>query len=568
MTVATAMMSCSETDGGGNSTVVYDESQVIKVGGVTRGDLVSVETTRAVKGEEDATLKEVLTEGLPVTYYLDGKADDTRTATLKLESDKTAANDSTYYSFNLTGTTTPATWLGNGGHVFHGIYIPGALLRANVGTEEDQSNKEDYYGALESYLCMPPNHQIQATVSYVRLPFTHRLARVVGYVLIDPELNTAIDTVYMENVQVLNYANPDSNPVWKTARKVYPHFIGNLGSMDKNMKPIYADHLYAYYNKSKATYLYPTTEGWTEADKIYKAAVTAGTTASCAYTQIDYGKAPCYDIIVRPTYTDPALVMYDEASSVTADETNSVGFVVKLKNGLEYRKTVEVDLDANYYMVVYLRISREKVDYQTAGSELWQTQTGNDGPYGLDNANDLRLSKAGGSWQRAYRIGSDNEQVTDGNKYTQQYVSLADWLAKLEKAVVDGDNWGDYFLLTQDIEIDTDALPENFVFAGHLDGRGYTVTLNGSRGYLFAGLNGTYDAEVGKANLHTETDKNNVTHTVPEKGYRAEVMNLKVKGGKLFSETAEADKDNQITGYVYNCKEDTSTENTEKEATE
>ena len=58
------------------------------------------------------------------------------------------------------------------------------------------------------------------------------------------------------------------------------------------------------------------------------------------------------------------------------------------------------------------------------------------------------------------------------------------------------------------------------------------------------------ETQAGQANCHKEGGV-----IVPEKGYRAEVMNLKIKGGKLFSSAAEADKENKITGIVYNCKE-------------
>ncbi len=550
MLAACAFASCSESNSGVESSqVAYDESQVIKVGSVTCGDEVSTSVTRSVKAEEDATLKDALKDGLDITYYRASDASTKKTAVLKLEADKTQEGDSTYYSFNIKGTETPATWLGNGGHVFHGFYIPTGLAN-NVDEHEcDQSDEQDYYGVLDSYLCMPPDHQIQATVGYVRLPFTHRLARVVGHVLIDPELNTELSNIYMENVKVLNYVYDDISPQWTTARKILPHLIGKLGSVDSNMKTIYNDFL-AYYDKKKGTYLYPTTEGWAAADAGYKAAEAAGTTDSYGYRQINYGQAPCYDIIVRPTYTDPDLVMYDEAEGVTADETNSVTFVVQLKNGLTYRKTVEVDLDANYFTVVYLRVTREKIDYQTSGAEVWQTQEGKDGSYGLDNENELRLSNAGGSWQRAYRIGTSTETITDGSEYTKQYVTEADWLTKFKAAMVDGDNWGDYFILSDDLTIDTDKLPANFVFAGHLDGRGYTITLTGKKGYLFDGLNGTYETTAGTANLHTENGQ-----LVPLSGYRAEVMNLKVKGGTLFSAAATADQANKITGYINNCKE-------------
>ena len=146
--------------------------------------------------------------------------------------------------------------------------------------------------------------------------------------------------------------------------------------------------------------------------------------------------------------------------------------------------------------------------------------------------------------------------MTDGNKYNKQYISESDWLEKLGKAVENGDNWGDYFVLTGDLTIDTDNLPSDFVFAGHLDGRGHTITLNGSRGYLFDGLKGDYEAEAGQANVHTET-VDGKSDLVPLSGFRAGVMNLTVKGGTLFSSTAEADKENKITGYVTNCTNET-----------
>ena len=110
-------------------------------------------------------------------------------------------------------------------------------------------------------------------------------------------------------------------------------------------------------------------------------------------------------------------------------------------------------------------------------------------------------------------------------------------------------------MLDNDITIDVSEFPVDFIFTGHLDGRGHTITLTGERGYLFDGLNGTYDVQPGQANCHLEKDLDGNSATIPLSGYRAEVMNLKIKGGKLFSSAAEADKENKITGIVYNCKE-------------
>ena len=65
--------------------------------------------------------------------------------------------------------------------------------------------------------------------------------------------------------------------------------------------------------------------------------------------------------------------------------------------------------------------------------------------------------------------------------------------------------------------------------------------------YLFDGLNGTYEAAAGTANVHEE---NNGT-LVPLKGYRAELMNVTIKGGHLFSPAATT-----TTGYVVGCSDE------------
>ena len=104
-------------------------------------------------------------------------------------------------------------------------------------------------------------------------------------------------------------------------------------------------------------------------------------------------------------------------------------------------------------------------------------------------------------------------------------------------------------MLDNDITINTSDLSSDFIFTGHLDGGGHTIDLTGERGYLFDGLNGTYDVQPGQANCHLEKDLDGNSATIPLSGYRAEVMNLKIKGGKLFKENAT------ITGIVYNCKE-------------
>ena len=565
----------------------HDASLDIKVGSIDCGsaDAVVVEnitksaTTRASQKAEDVEwLKDPLLKGIDVSYYLRSDENkNTSTAVLKLlpETDQ-VAGDSTKYSFNYKDengqeTTKPAQWKGNAGHVFHGFYIPEGISNGEIGNQSkseisNEQNAESYYDKLWRYLSMPPNHEIMATVGYVRLPFRHRLSRVLAYVLIDPDLKTSIkdDIISFENVKVLEKVE-GTTPRWTTARKVVPHSMGTSGSVNKKLEQTDENFL-VFRNTTSNTFVYPTDDAWTNVKKAYDA-----NPESCGYEEINYGKVPCFDIIVRPTYTSSALVMYDEDMSngmnaaKYADETNSIDFVVDLVNGLSYNKTFKFDLDANYQTAVFLRISREKVDYQTMGSELWQQYEATDGYYGVDNDLNHRLSLAGGSWQRAYRNSSFDPGITDGDFYKEQYVDSTKWIGMFKNAVMPTDtikanilsdnHWGDYFVLDNDITINTSNLPSDFIFTGHLDGRGHTITLTGERGYLFDGLNGTYDVQPGQANCHLEKDLDGNSATIPLKGYRAEVMNLKIKGGKLFSSTAEEDKENKITGIVYNCEE-------------
>lgn len=89
----------------------------------------------------------------------------------------------------------------------------------------------------------------------------------------------------------------------------------------------------------------------------------------------------------------------------------------------------------------------------------------------------------------------------------------------------------------------------------------YKIVQHTSGSALFAGLNGIYDTkqetDTGytgpwEANVHKETN-NGQTYWLPYKdetsGWRAEVMNLTVKGARLFKEGAV------ITGNVDNCKD-------------
>ena len=577
--MAAAFASCQ--DNTTETEYPHDASLDIKVGSIDCGsaDAVVVEnitksaTTRASqKAEEVEWLKVPLRNGIDVRYYLRSDKDqNTSTAVLKLlpETDQ-VAGDSTKYSFNYKDengqeSQKPAQWKGNAGHVFHGFYIPEGISNGEIGNQSESEisnelNAESYYDKLWRYLSMPPNHEIMATVGYVRLPFRHRLSRVLAYVLIDPDLKTSIkdDIISFENVKVLEKVE-GTTPRWTTARKVVPHSMGTSGSVNKKLEQTDENFL-VFRNTTSNTFVYPTDDAWANVKAAYD-----NNKENSGYEEINYGKVPCFDIIVRPTYTSSALVMYDEDMSngmnaaKYADETNSIDFVVDLVNGLSYNKTFKFDLDANYQTAVFLRISREKVDYQTMGSELWQQYEATDGYYGVDNDLNHRLSLAGGSWQRAYRNSSFDPGITDGDFYKEQYVDSTKWIGMFKNAVMPTDtikanilsdnHWGDYFVLDNDITINTSDLSSDFIFTGHLDGRGHTIVLTGERGYLFDGLNGTYDVQPGQANCHLEKDLDGNSATIPLKGYRAEVMNLKIKGGKLFKENAT------ITGIVYNCEE-------------
>ena len=564
----------------------HDASLDIKVGSIDCGsaDAVVVEnitksaTTRASQKAEDVEwLKDPLLKGIDVSYYLRSDENkNTSTAVLKLLPEtEQVAGDSTKYSFNYKDekgqeTQKPAQWKGNAGHVFHGFYIPEGISNGEIGNQSEseisnEPNAESYYDKLWRYLSMPPNHEIMATVGYVRLPFRHRLSRVLAYVLIDPDLKTSIkdSIISFENVKVLEKVE-GTTPQWTTARKVVPHSMGTSGSVNKKLEQTDENFL-VFRNTTSNTFVYPTDDAWANVKAAYD-----NNKENSGYEEINYGKVPCFDIIVRPTYTSSALVMYDEDMSngmnaaKYADETNSIDFVVDLVNGLSYNKTFKFDLDANYQTAVFLRISREKVDYQTMGSELWQQYEATDGYYGVDNDLNHRLSLAGGSWQRAYRNSSFDPGITDGDFYKEQYVDDDIWKQYFFSAVMPNyiepleessvmNHWGDYFVLDKDITINVSEFPADFIFTGHLDGRGHTITLTGGTDdtrYLFDGLNGTYEAAAGQANCHKEGGV-----IVPEKGYRAEVMNLKIKGGKLFSPAAVEDKENKITGIVYNCEE-------------
>lgn len=485
-----------------------------------------------------------------------------KVAVLKWLGTKSAAGRGDY-SFYYKGTTQgtgvnetgdPAIWYSNGPHYFEGVHVPADIRTTGSSITaqniiRDQSNVDnENYTLLSHYIGMPPSWHHNATIDQVLLPFKHRLSRVIVYVLIDPALNTKIkgykqdvteddwDTTeddpnttslrfnkvkVLDHVQEVDATETSSadklTPIWTndehtTNRKVIPHFVGEtsqcikadgttLAATDDDAK----EWFIVYTEKATQDKIHPREKKWAEAHAKYRAAAATSATGngeSSGYIQSKYQKVPVYDVIVRPTYTEPDSVMYDEDGYYTTDaggvkiknlatinqlvaETNSIDFEMTLESGLTYEKHFDFDLNANWQTVVYLTIDREGVDYDASTSEKWQNVLSNDGYYGPNNDLGHNLSMAGSSWQRAYRNGTLNVNVTDGNQYTEkdnlgQYVTDAAWIEHFAQAYKGGANHGDYFVLDKDITIDASQLPQNFVFTGHLDGRGYTITFTGS----------------------------------------------------------------------------------------
>ena len=728
--------------------------QAIQVGGVVMPGLsVQVETKAQTEtpAEQVPWLKTPLSDGLDVFYGLREKFHD-KTENAKLRWEESEGTGGTgEYTFYKAGTETPAQWQGNGSHLFRGVYVPSAVRetapenrlwvkdQSPAATEENPTTTN--YDHLNHYLAMRANLQIAATLGRIQLPYHHRLARVLTVVLIDPELSKEeghtvtlkgyklIDgkddpqstSIRMDRVDVLDYvsSSPTSraegavtmwHPRWTTARYVTPHFFGVVGSLDKDFQKLHDDLLVFRDTKTDDLY-FPTTDGWDAMRKTYldcytkykdtytvQAELEAQIKKETGLTCINYKQAPCYDLILRPTYTSEAMVMYDEAENIDQGDTrkklaankNGITYVVELSNNLRYSERIDIDLDAGYQTVVYLRIDREQVDFNQTVAEEWRMVTEADGYYGVNNQHGDRLSIAGGSWQRAYRMGTlADAPITDGSEYNEngnpdhyqdqkpgethrdgQYLSEDSWKEAFFEAKEDNKHHGDYFVLTQDITIDVSTIPADFVFTGHLDGRGHTITLTGTRPsdsgttggteeggttpgeggssseaggssagtgstggatpgegnalneeggssagtgtegagtegsgttggtessgstgsgstgstegsgstgggstggssgetgggseaggttpgtptpepvrYLFDGLNGTYEAPKGTANVHEEDGQ-----LVPLKGYRAELMNVTIKGGHLFSPAATT-----TTGYVVGCSDE------------
>lgn len=539
---------------------------------------VTTRAVTGIDAEKVPWLVQPLKQGLDITYGLyNATPNHEDVAILKLTNKDT--NPATYtFQYKIDRKAEPeiddennAIWYNNGPHYFQGVYVPdrirytsdvsevignetvtGKARDLSIDQHDDTSTGSDNdlgnYTLLSHYLGMPANFRLTATIMRIELPFRHRLARVVAFVLIDPVLNTTLkgykknadgtDATEEDprttsfrfcNVKVLNGVNDATvnvngidnhtlTPTWGDARKIIPHFDGERGSYsykEREEAKRELDQDFKFYYKEEANgttkELYPTSPGW---QAVHDATADANGLHN-GYTEVNYGKVPVYDVIVRPTYTSEDNVMYDEdlgsktKKAFASDNSNKIDFEIELENKLRYTKRFEFDLDANYQTVVYLRISREHVDYNDAGADLWKEIKSYDDWYGVDNENGNRLSLAGSSWQRAYTYGyeveerkpgerhdsstqdgGDTQGVTDGKFYNAsstpeenehaQYFSYTYkdmWVERFLQAYEGGAHHGDYFVLCDHITIDARLIPKDFVFTGHLDGQDKTITL-------------------------------------------------------------------------------------------
>lgn len=495
------------------------------------------------------------------------------------------------------------------------------LISDQSGDNADATGgKLGNYTLLSHYLGMPTDTRISATIERILLPFRHRLCRVLVYVLIDPALQGAKINGYMKdytedadknktyyedpktsdihfrNCWMLRGVKDEYNsttqlhtltPQWgeKVAR-ITPHFVGEHGSpstagIDNDINP---DFILFIDGDEKI--IFPTsTADWTAAKtkwvEKYNAAPDTYTTEAekeayaneqSKLTRVNYGKVPVYDIIARPTYSSTEMVMYDENFSTQTEKEaiaslkNQIDFDITLDNGLQYEKTFEFDLDANSQTVVYLRISRESIDYNSSGSELWINNNGNDGWYGLNNQNGNTLSKAGSSWQRAYTYLDsystliDTEAgvlsgVTDGDFYTHfndknltnaQYYSSGysdKWIEKFLQAYKGGEHHGDYFILKKNIQIDATKIPKDFVFTGHLDAQDCTIELTNTGKSL-------YKTATSVEGLYTENNGVYTSYNTPSVLYRKNDTRVYYKDEDLKEYNGQKYDKDKLTYYT------------------
>ena len=323
------------------------------------------------RAEDVVWLQTALKNGLDITYAnmdanMNHVVTNEKVAILKWSGEKDATSGRGIYSFNYKGEKktvndveqdVPAHWYDNGPHYFEGVYVPeeirttgSSITAQNIIRDQSSDAENGNYTLLSHYIGMPPSWYHNATIDQVLLPFKHRLSRVIVYVLIDPALNTKIKgyncTVDADNkvtekddpnttelrfnkVKVLDHVQEvpatettaaKLTPIWTndentTNRKVIPHFLDEVSccitSDGKNLAAIDEDaqkNFIVYEEKATQKKLHPREEKWAEAHAAYLSKGEAS-----GYIQSKYQRVPIYDVIVRPTYTEPDSVMYDEA---------------------------------------------------------------------------------------------------------------------------------------------------------------------------------------------------------------------------------------------------------------
>lgn len=414
------------------------------------------------------------------------------------------------------------------------------LLERYLGMPAD-ANIQATVGRIK----LPFRHRLARVIAYILIdPTMGSNVKIEGYNYHedkDPETSKTVITPDNASTSKIKFCNVDVlagveevdesdghatlTPRWDISRKVIPHFVEESVSKNSKGEVVDQDNFIMFYDTEYKAYIYPTDDDdWAEANRRWNTKYTDALNGKTDPTPEEirraivetekatnlkrtvYGKVPVYDLIVRPTYDSEDMVMYDEdmydsqgaiiptKRSDLARLTNNIDFEITLDNGLEYSKKFTFDLNANHQNIVYLRINRESIDYNTSGAEVWDEDKKDDDYYGVNNQNGNTLSIAGSSWQRAYRFSTKDVNVTDGHYYGKdddkttdddnmpnypQYVDQTKWIEMFAEARKDGLHHGDYFILDGDITIDAKLLPDNFVFTGHLDGQNHTITLTG-----------------------------------------------------------------------------------------
>ena len=154
-------------------------------------------------------------------------------------------DDKAYHMTDADGK--PARWLNNGLHEFQAIYWPKALLTAfNNNSFDATKQNDDSYTMLSEFLAIQPNFRISSTVEKITLPFAHRLARIIAHINIDPLLgeDVKLQNISFKNVDVLTGLTTGTNftysPVWDKIDELKPHTLKADSVFDIIVRPTYS----------------------------------------------------------------------------------------------------------------------------------------------------------------------------------------------------------------------------------------------------------------------------------------------------------------------------------------